>query len=263
MKIQAVIFDLDGVITDTASLHFKAWKTMFDKFLQEFVKHDFKEFTRSDYLQFVDGMPRMTGIENFLASRSIDLGKGTEQDDFSDKTLSGLANYKNKIFNQLLDQEGVEIFQSSVDLIKQLKKNNIKTAVASSSKNCLQVLKRAGIEDLFEARVDGLVLKEKNLRGKPYPGLFLLAAEQLNVKPNQAVVIEDAVCGVKAAARGKFSLIIGIDRHQKVKQQMLKEGADIIVNDLAEITCEEIINYKIQAKANAINEFDFFIKKIS
>jgi alpha,alpha-trehalase len=241
-RFDAVIFDLDGVITDTASLHAAAWKEMFDKVLEEIsdpaggrqAPFDKKE----DYLRYVDGKPRRDGVIDFLASRKIELPEG-QPDDAPDKlTVFGLGNSKNHLFQQKLKEDGANVYDTSMRLIRDLRAHNIRTAVVSSSKNCRGILERAGISDLFDAIVDGRDAAEQNLDGKPAPDIFLTAARLLGVRPERAAVVEDALAGVQAGRLGHFACVIGVDRNDQ-SAELEKHGADVVVTDLCEIGIDE------------------------
>jgi trehalose-phosphatase len=242
----AVIFDLDGVVTKTAEVHADAWKQMFDEYLKERGEREgrsYQPFDRTeDYRRYVDGKPRYDGVESFLQARSINIPYGDPDDDPGKETICGLGNRKNELFNDLLKKNGAPVFQSTVDLIHALRRNNLKTAVASSSKNCAAVLEAAKLTHLFEAKVDGVDLAELNLPGKPAPDMFLEAARRLGVNPNRAIVVEDAIAGVEAGKRGEFACVIGVDREEQTAA--LKEsGAHVVVKDLAEI--------KVAAQSNS------------
>jgi alpha,alpha-trehalase len=235
---QAVIFDLDGVITDTAEAHARAWKTMFDDFLKRRAERRQEPFDpfddEGDYLRYVDGKPRYDGVASFLASRGIELAYGSPDDPPGRETVCGLGNRKNQIYRETIEQGGVKVFPSSVRFIRRLRSRDIRTAVVSSSKNCRQVLEAAEIQDLFDARVDGVRSAQLGLPGKPAPDIFLQAAKELGVSPEQAVVVEDAIAGVTAGHRGGFGCVIGVDRTGQ-GQAMQDHGADWVVNDIAEI----------------------------
>ncbi len=237
-NFKAVIFDLDGVITKTALVHSAAWKKMFNDYLREREQkygEPFKEFTHEyDYLTFVDGKPRYDGVQSFLESRNINLPFGDPSDPPGKETVCGLGNRKNKAFNEVLDAGGVEVYSSTVELIRDLKKSGIKIGVASSSKNCKPVLKKAGLLDMFETRVDGVVSAELKLNGKPEPDIFTTAADNLGVPYDQTVVVEDAVSGVQAGKKGNFGLVLGIARENNEKELKIN-GADIVVADISEI----------------------------
>lgn len=234
----AFIFDLDGVITDTAEVHNRAWKEMFDRYLETRAKRlgvPFVPFDReTDYHRYVDGKPRYDGVRDFLSSRGIELQTGSPGDPPDRETICGLGNRKNMIFRDVIDNVGVSVFPAAVKLIDRLRSRNIKIAVVSSSKNCRQILEKADIVDLFDVMVDGVRSAELGLQGKPAPDIFLLAAEELAVSPDRAVVVEDAIAGVEAGRRGGFGYVIGVD-HKGRGQIMMDHGADWIVNDIAEI----------------------------
>ncbi|MFA7574687.1 MAG: trehalose-phosphatase [Arcobacteraceae bacterium] len=244
LAFQSVIFDLDGVVTKTATVHAHSWKKAFDEYLKLREKRDgekFKEFTyERDYLKFVDGKPRYKGVKNFLESRNIHLPFGDPSDSPDKETICGIGNKKNELFTKLLQEEGAEVFESTVRLIESLKENNIKIGVASSSKNCLPILKSVKLEHLFETRVDGVVSAELKLKGKPEGDIFVTAAKNLGTLPENSVVVEDASSGVEAGRNGGFGLVLGIARENN-KAELTKHGADIVVPDLAEIDVQ-IIN---------------------
>jgi beta-phosphoglucomutase family hydrolase len=237
-SFDAVIFDLDGVITKTALVHSAAWKKMFDDYLKERERRDgepFQEFTHEhDYLPYVDGKPRYKGVASFLESRGIHIPYGEPEDPPEKETVCGLGNMKNQAVNQLLKEQGVEVYESTVELIRVLKSAGIRVGVASSSKNCKTVLEAAGLLDLFETRVDGVVSAELNLHGKPEPDIFTTACDNLGVTYDRAVVVEDAVSGVQAGVKGNFGLVLGIAREEN-EEELKRNGADIIVKDIAEI----------------------------
>ena len=243
---KAVIFDLDGVITQTALTHSAAWKSMFDSYLKEREdKHGepFREFTHEeDYLNYVDGKPRYEGVDSFLKSRKIELPWGDPSDSPEKETVCGIGNRKNIAFNETLKKEGVKVYDSTVDLIRSLIDIGIKIGVASSSKNCQPVLQAAGIEEFFETRVDGVVSAELGLKGKPEPDIFTTAAENLGVQPDQAIVVEDAVSGVSAGRKGNFGLVLGVARENN-GEELLKNGADLVVTDLGEINFDGLVDW--------------------
>lgn len=242
----AVIFDLDGVITKTALVHSTAWKKMFDAFLKSWSdKHGepFRAFDyKNDYLPYVDGRPRYDGVRAFLESRGITLPYGTPDDNPDMETVCGLGNRKNLAFNEVLQRDGVETYPTTVELIRKLKAEDIKVGVASSSKNCKAVLEAAGILHLFETRVDGVVSAELGLQGKPAPDIFTTAADNLGVSYDRAVVVEDAVSGVQAGRAGNFGLVLGIAREGNEKK-LYRNGADIVVKDIGELGFEGIIRW--------------------
>ncbi len=231
----AVIFDLDGVVTDTASIHRSAWAMSFDEFLArrpQRVNEDHSPFTDDDYRRFVDGKLRYDGVADFLASRGVSLPPGTPSD-ATDATVYGLGNRKQQVFLGLLDN-GVPLFDSTVALVCTLQKVGVRTAVVTSSRNCGHVLRAAGIGDLFGVCVDGVVAAELGLPGKPDPAVLAEAARRLGAQPQRSVVVEDAEVGVAAGRNGGFALVIGVDRTGHA-QELLLNGADVIVADLAEV----------------------------
>lgn len=240
---ESVIFDLDGVITTTALVHGHAWKQMFDEYLHDREKRfgeQFREFTHeADYLPYVDGKPRYDGVKSFLASRGIEIPFGDPSDEPGKETVCGLGNRKNLAFNEVLEREGVQVYDSTVKFIHSLKENNVRIGVASSSKNCYTVLKSAGLLDLIETRVDGVVSAELGLKGKPEPDIFVTACNNLNCNPAKSVVVEDAVSGVAAGRKGNFGLVIGIARENN-SAELYASGADIVVKDMEEIDIEAI-----------------------
>jgi beta-phosphoglucomutase family hydrolase len=238
MHFDAAIFDMDGVITDTAAVHEAAWKAMFDGFLSE-SGAPFTPFSRRDYRSYVDGRPRYEGVATFLSSRAIELAFGSPADSPDSKTICGLGNRKDRAFNAIVESEGVRVFESTLALIAALRQNGIKIGVATSSKNGALVLGKAGISDLFETRVDGVVSAELGLQGKPAPDIFAVACENLGATRHRAIVIEDAISGVQAGARGRFGLTLGIARENN-GEELKRQGADLVVGDLAEISLEEI-----------------------
>lgn len=239
---EAVIFDLDGVITKTATTHSHAWGKMFDDYLryrEEKYGEPFKEFTSDDYLRYVDGKPRYDGVKSFLESRNITLPFGTPDDPPELETVCGLGNRKNNAFNEVLKKEGVEVYPSTVRLLEQLKKDGVRIGVASSSKNAENVLKAAGLMRFIETRVDGVVSAEMGLKGKPAPDIFVTAAKNLGVTPAKAIVVEDATSGVQAGRNGNFGLVLGLARESNI-QALKANGADIVAKDLEEITMEDM-----------------------
>lgn len=237
-RYDAVLFDLDGVLTDTASLHSRAWKSMFDDFLRSWSERTgepFDAFTiDGDYKTYVDGKPRYDGVRSFLASRSIDLPEGDVDDPPDAETVHGLGNRKNVLVNELMDDEGVDPYEGSVRLVHQLRDDGMRLAVVSSSKNCAAVLEAADMSHLFETRVDGVVAAERGLEGKPAPDTFLSAASDLDVEPDRAVVVEDAQSGVAAGRAGGFGLVVGVDREGR-PEALREHGADVVVADLGEL----------------------------
>jgi len=242
MFFDAVIFDMDGVITDTASLHAAAWKSMFDGFLAAHAAQtgtSFQPFTKVDYLAYVDGRPRYDGVRCFLASRDIVLADGDPAGAQGYETVCGLGNMKDEAFSKALDTEGVTLFASTMAFIEALRARGVGLGVATSSKNGMKILEKAGVTGLFAARVDGVAAAELGLQGKPAPDIFAIACERLGVSRHRAVVVEDAVSGVEAGSRGRFGLTIGIAREGN-SDELKRQGADMVVRDLSEITLAEI-----------------------
>ncbi len=236
-KITAYIFDMDGVITATAGVHAQAWKEMFDEFLKNHAAEEktFKPFDkRSDYLKYVDGKPRYDGVKSFLESRGIDLPYGSPGDPPGKLTICGLGNRKNQMFHHVIRKNGVDVFPENITFIRGLRKSNIPAAVISASKNCLEVLQAAGVEDLFDARVDGVTSEELGLKGKPHPDIFLEAARRLGKTPAECAVVEDSQAGVEAGRKGNFGWVIGVNTGDQF-HELKKSGADIVVQKLTEI----------------------------
>jgi beta-phosphoglucomutase family hydrolase len=236
--VKACLFDMDGVVTQTAVVHAAAWKEMFDEFLRKYAASTGTEFVpfdpHADYDAYVDGKPRLDGTKAFLASRSIDLPEGTPDDPPGALTIYGLSNRKNDLVLAKLAAGGVQVYEGTITYIHAVRGKGISAAVVSSSANTQQVLDSAGIAGLFDVRVDGVVAKQRGLRGKPAPDTFLAAAESLNVPPSGAAVFEDALAGVEAGRAGHFALVVGVDRVGQA-EELGKHGADIVVQDLAEL----------------------------
>ncbi|MEJ2230965.1 MAG: beta-phosphoglucomutase family hydrolase [Nitrospirales bacterium] len=237
-KFDAVLFDLDGVITATANVHAKCWKIMFDEYLQNRASRTGEPFQpfeiATDYRLYVDGKPRFDGVRDFLRSRGIELFEGTPDDTPQTETVCGLGNRKNELINAVLESDGVEAYEGSVALIHQIRGEGIEVAVVTSSQNCDAVLKAAGIGDLFTVKVDGNVIHDQHLSGKPAPDGFLAAAKSLGVDPKRTVVVEDAISGVQAGRNGGFGLVIGVARKGD-SEELRRHGADIVVKDLGEL----------------------------
>mgnify|MGYP001826769076 CR=1 FL=1 len=234
----AVLFDLDGVLTDTASIHSDCWKRIFDEYLRERAARTgepFVEFdTAGDYHRYVDGKPRYDGVRSFLASRGIELPDGSPSDPPGSDTVCALGNRKNVLVNETLERDGVEPYPGSIRLLDDLEAAGVHMAVVSSSKNTPTVLAAAGIADRFEAVVDGTVASADGLPGKPEPDTFLDAARRLGVPRKQAVVVEDAISGVEAGRKGNFGLVIGVARANN-ERALSAAGADLVVADLGEL----------------------------
>jgi trehalose 6-phosphate phosphatase len=258
--ISAYIFDMDGVITKTARVHAQAWKEMFDEFIKEQTpeNEDYEPFGKqSDYLKYVDGKPRYDGVRSFLESRGIELPYGTSEDPPGKKTICGLGNRKNEMFHKVIRENRVEIFPENIQFIKDLRQKNIPTAVISASKNCQEVLQAAGVEDLFDVRVDGIISAELGLQGKPHPDIFLEAARRLRKKPAECAVIEDSQAGVAAGKKGAFGWVIGINTGGQ-REELENSGADIVVETLNEVTPgekETISGRALTELPSALEEF--------
>jgi beta-phosphoglucomutase family hydrolase len=236
-SVTACLFDLDGVLTDTASVHAAAWTEMFDDFLSRRASaggEPFAAFTMADYERYVDGKPRADGTRSFLLARGIDLPHGDPSDPPGAMTVNGLGNRKNDLVQARLAQGSVAVFEGSVAYVRAVRAAGLRTAVVSSSANTVQVLAAAHIEDLFDTVVDGIVAVERHLAGKPAPDTFLAAAVALGVSPSAAAVFEDALAGVEAGRRGGFALVVGVDRTGQ-RDALLRRGADIVVSDLSEL----------------------------
>ena len=237
-NFDAVLFDLDGVLTSTAAIHAAAWKTMFDDYLRRRAAERgdaFRPFDiASDYVRYVDGRPRYEGVQQFLESRNIHLPRGTPASPPGEESVCGLGNVKDQMVQEAIAAGKVQSFPSSVEFARLVRRRGLRTAVVTSSRNCTAVLRAAGMTDLFEAQVDGNTIEQEGLRGKPAPDSFLRAAERLGVQPKRAVVVEDAIAGVEAGRAGGFGLVIGIDRHGE-GDALRRHGADVVVTDLAEL----------------------------
>jgi beta-phosphoglucomutase family hydrolase len=236
--IRGCLFDLDGVLTETAGAHAAAWKEMFDAFLRERsvrMGESLRPFELpSDYLSYVDGKLRTDGVRSFLASRMITIPEGATDDQPTAETVHGLATRKNDLVVELIRRDGVEAYEGSVRFVEVARGLGLRRAVVSASRNCREVLVAAGIAGLFEVVVDGLVAADRQLRGKPEPDMFLAAAESLDVAPKHTAVFEDAAAGVEAGRRGAFQWVVGVDRGGNA-DALRAHGADIVVADLAEL----------------------------
>jgi beta-phosphoglucomutase family hydrolase len=236
--VAACLFDMDGVVTQTAVVHAAAWKEMFDEFLRARAEATGTQFVpfdpHAEYDTYVDGKPRLDGTRSFLESRGIDLPEGTPDDPPGTPTLYGLSNRKNNLVLEKIAAGGVQVYPGSITYIRSVKDKGISTAIVSASANTVQVLKSAGIEDLFDVRIDGVIAKQRGLRGKPAPETFLAAAQALGMSAKQAAVFEDAQAGVAAGRAGGFAIVVGVDRVGQA-EALREHGADIVVKDLAEL----------------------------
>jgi beta-phosphoglucomutase family hydrolase len=237
-QYDAVLLDLDGVITDTASVHAACWKQMFDEYLHKRAMERGEAFRpfdiATDYRLYVDGKPRYDGVRDFLTSRGIQLPEGSPGDPPQAETVDGLGNRKNDLVNKIIEEKGVEPYAGSVELIHQLRGQRFKIAVVTSSQNCTAVLKAAKLDHCFDVQVDGNVIHAQHLAGKPAPDTYLMAARLLGVEPGRAVVIEDALSGVEAGSSGNFGLVIGVARKGNA-EELRHHGAHLVVNDLSEL----------------------------
>jgi beta-phosphoglucomutase family hydrolase len=237
-RYEAVLLDLDGVITDTASIHAACWKQMFDEYLYKRAMQGGEAFRPfdidTDYRLYVDGKPRYDGVRDFLRSRGIQLPEGAPNDSPQAETVDGLGNRKNELVNKIIEEKGVRPYEGSVELIHQLRHQGFKIAVVTSSQNCAAVLKAAKLDHFFDVQVDGNVIHAQHLAGKPAPDTYLMAAKLLNVEPARAVVVEDALSGVEAGSNGNFGLLIGVARKGNA-DELRRHGAQLVVNDLGEL----------------------------
>jgi beta-phosphoglucomutase family hydrolase len=236
-RMSAVVFDMDGVITDTARSHAESWSAMFNEYLSARAAgsgEPVRPFTEDDYLKYVDGKPRYDGVRSFLGSRGIDLPEGTPEDDPGLETVCGLGNRKNVRFLERLHDGGADAYPSTVRLVTELRERDVPVAVITSSRNSDEVLGSAGVRHLFAVKVDGNDCDAMGLAGKPEPDIFLEAARQLGSPPGRTAVVEDAQAGVEAGRRGGFGLVVGVDRSGQA-EQLAQSGADIVVSDLLEL----------------------------
>ena len=236
--VRACLFDLDGVLTKTAQLHAAAWKEMFDSYLSERAQRTGEAAEPfdavKDYDDYVDGKPRYDGVRSFLAARGIAVPDGEPGDPPSAETVDGLGNRKNEILLRLIHEQGVEAYEGSTRYVRAAREAGLRRAVVSSSTNCRDVLRAAGIEDLFEVRIDGVVAEREHLAGKPAPDTFLAAARCFGLEPAQAAVFEDALAGVEAGRAGSFGCVVGVDRAGQA-QELREHGATLVVEDLSEL----------------------------
>jgi beta-phosphoglucomutase family hydrolase len=240
VRLEAVVFDTDGVLTDTASVHAAAWKRLFDEYLRLRAARDqepFRPFEGADYLRHVDGRPRYDGVAGFLGSRGIDLPWGDPADPPGRETVCGLGNAKDRFFVAHLREHGAKAFPASAAFVHRLRERGLRTAVVSASRNMVAVLESAGLRELFDAEVDGVEADRLGLAGKPDPALFLEAARRLGVAPDRAAVVEDALAGVEAGRRGRFAVVVGVDRGGQAAA-LAERGADVVVADLGELALE-------------------------
>lgn len=232
--IEACLFDLDGVLTQTARVHESAWKRMFDDFLRERHGESFRPFSHADYINHVDGRLRLDGVGMFLRSREIELPEGTPADSPEADTIHGLGARKNGYFLGVLRRDGVEVYPASVRFVETVRREGFRTAVVTASRNCSEVLTAAGLDGLFEVQIDGNVAHRDGLRGKPEPDTFIAAAKALNVSVAASAVFEDAEAGVRAGRNGNFGWVVGVDRTGNATG-LREAGADIVVEDLGEL----------------------------
>jgi beta-phosphoglucomutase family hydrolase len=235
--VGACLFDLDGVLTQTATIHAAAWKQMFDDFLRARAEREggsFAPFTPADYERYVDGRQRLDGTRAFLASRGIDLPEGSPGDADDAWTVQGLSTRKNELVLRLLAEGKIEVFDGSVRYVEAVRAAGMPTAVVSSSANTAQVLEVTGMTGLFDVRIDGVVAQQRGLAGKPDPATFLAAARDLGVTPDAAAVFEDALAGVQAGRAGGFGCVVGVNRNDE-GDALRQHGADIVVTDLSEL----------------------------
>ncbi|MEU8139094.1 HAD-IA family hydrolase [Streptodolium elevatio] len=240
-SIHAFLFDLDGVLTQTAKVHAAAWKDMFDSFLREEADRDGKPFVPfdagADYDTYVDGRPRLDGTRAFLESRGIDLPEGDPDDAPGSRSVQGLSNLKNLTVLRMIKEQGVDAYEGSLAYVRKLAELDVPRAVVSSSANCRDVLHVAGYDGLFEVIVDGIVAHDEGLPGKPAPDTFVAAARKLGYPPESAAVFEDALAGVAAGHAGGFGCVVGVDRVGQT-EALLRHGADQVVTDLAQLMDE-------------------------
>lgn len=237
-SVGVCLFDLDGVLTDTATVHAAAWKQMFDAFLATWAEGHHQPFVpfdpASDYQDYVDGKPRPDGVRSFLASRGIELPEGAHDAAPDEESVHGLGNRKNVQLLKLIDEDGVVVYEGSRRYVEAVRRGGLRTAVVSSSANTTAVLRSAGLDHLFDLQVDGLTIEREHLLGKPAPDTFLVAASRLGVAPAEASVFEDALAGVAAGRAGHFGFVVGVDRVGRAAD-LRASGADVVVSDLAEL----------------------------
>jgi beta-phosphoglucomutase family hydrolase len=236
--VRACLFDLDGVLTQTATVHAAAWAAMFDAYLRKRAATTGGEFVAfdlgADYGEYVDGKPRYEGVRSFLASRGVDLPQGEPGDAPGSETIDGLGNRKNEIVLAMIRERGVKPYPGSVRYVRAAREAGLRTAVISSSANCRDVLAAAGIEDLFDARIDAEVAEREGLAGKPAPDTFIAGARELGAEPARAAIFEDSLAGVTAGRTGAFGYVVGVDRTGQASA-LRQRGADVVVSDLADL----------------------------
>jgi len=255
---EAVILDLDGVITRTAALHAKAWEIMFKDFLDTWMNDNNEQVEQfdieQDYPEYIDGKPRYDGVRSFLDSRDIDLPEGSPDDSPDKQTICGLGNRKNELFHEQMEKEGVHVYDDTIDQIKQWKQKGLKIGVISASKNCKDILEVAEILELFDTRVDGVIAEEQNLDGKPAPDVFIQAAKNLDTQPEKAVIVEDALAGIQAGKEGEFGFLIGIARNIDA-DSLYNAGADLVVQTLGDLKSS---NGKLSTPESLPNALEYF-----
>ncbi|MEC3918986.1 HAD family hydrolase [Nocardia sp. CDC160] len=234
--ISAALFDLDGVLTSTAAVHERAWKQVFDEFLEARCGSGFRPFTESDYVSHVDGRPRLDGVREFLKARDISVPEGRD-DDSEEWTVHGIGARKDRLLKSMIERDGVHVYPGSVDYLSAVRAAGLRIGVVSSSANAAAVLRAADLSQFIEVRIDGETFARRGLRGKPAPDGFLVAATELGVAPPHAAVFEDAVAGVEAGRAGAFGFVVGVERHDDADhaEALRKAGAHVVVPDLAEL----------------------------
>lgn len=250
-RISAVIFDTDGVVTDTARVHAAAWKAVFDAFLRTRTTRLGKEFwpfdVRADYLHHVEGRPRLDGVRDFLASRNITVPETSPDDDPTFDSVHAIGARKDALFLAQVRRDGIAAFPSTVALVRELRRRGARTAAVSASQHCAEILDRAGVADMFDVRVDGADATRINFPGKPDPGLFLTAARRLDVPAAQVAVVDDALAGVEAGRRGDFGLVIGVDRGGQASA-LGERGAGVVVDDLVDLELDGRVRVSLAAQ---------------
>lgn len=262
--MEAVILGLDGVIAQTVKVHKEVWKLIFNDYLEKQGK-EYHPLTDKDYINYVDSKTRLQGIKSFLGSRKIKLPTGDSNDAPNKQTTVGLGKKKNAIFREQLKEKGVDIYEHAIDQIRYWREHGLKTAVVSSSKNCKYILETAGISNLFDVCVDGLVAEERNLKGKPDPDIFVAAAHDLGTHPSRCVVFDDSIVGVQAGSNGHFALVVGVNRADN-ETELKENGADIVVKNLNQIdlfNTTEIRSFYAQPLSSALSDHSTLNKLIA